>query len=344
MEGRRLNRVVTNQGRALPGAQLFPDMDVGEGSRAEQSGFAGTYCTTLLDWIQMVQLGRRDAVLTIRAGDGRQAILWFQSGDIIDASCEGLTGKDAVYRIVAWQNGEVSLAFLPVDQDRRIEASTSGLLLEALARKDEAEREGEDRAVGASLPAAPVQTRRSLGGVLEAIYRVLPAPQVASAVVAALLLLLVGVLVARRAAPPAHASRPVSQPPSAAISVIPLPAQPSLATPRGETSLGRPSMTTADAPSLAARAPVGGASSKVGAPPVRRRGSMKEARPVAPLLEATAPPKREGVNASDGEGRRASTREVGTAVKRQPNIRLLDEPHPGIRLISQPEARIDVVD
>lgn len=146
MEARRPNGVAngaaTEERGKFPGPPLPSPAGDKDGPQP-RGGFAGTYCTTLLDWIQMVQMGRRDAVLTVTSRDRGQATVWFKSGDIIDAVCDGFSGKEAVYRVVAWQSGEVTLAFDPIDRPRKIEASTSGLLLEALARKDEAERAAE---------------------------------------------------------------------------------------------------------------------------------------------------------------------------------------------------------
>jgi hypothetical protein len=102
-----------------------------------RSGFTGTCSnTSLADWIQLVQMGRRDAVLRVRANGGREGLLWCQTGDIIDAACEGLVGKEAVYRALSWTGGEVSVDFRTFEHPRRIQGSTAGLLLESALRND----------------------------------------------------------------------------------------------------------------------------------------------------------------------------------------------------------------
>src|SRR4051812_16560175 len=87
----------------------------------DEAAFAGTCNATLIDWIQLVQLGRRDAVLTVRSDKGKRAILWCRDGNIIDACCDGRVGEAAVYRLLAWQRGSVSVDFSATDHRRAID-------------------------------------------------------------------------------------------------------------------------------------------------------------------------------------------------------------------------------
>jgi hypothetical protein len=111
------------------------DSDEDEGTEA--GGFAGTCKTTLIDWIQLVQMGRRDAVLAVSTHDGKQGTLWCRDGDIIDADCDGIVGEGAVYRALSWKSGRVSVDFdAAVTRRRQIETATAGLLLRAAYRRD----------------------------------------------------------------------------------------------------------------------------------------------------------------------------------------------------------------
>jgi Domain of unknown function (DUF4388) len=104
---------------------------------SERRGFTGTCSdTSLADWIQLVQMGRRDAVLRVRANGGREGLLWCHTGDIIDAACDGLVGKEAVYRALSWTGGEVSVDFRTFEHPQRIQGSTASLLLESALRND----------------------------------------------------------------------------------------------------------------------------------------------------------------------------------------------------------------
>ena len=108
-----------------------------ETSEFDPKGFSGS-CenTSLTDWIQLVQMGRRDAVVTVRAHDRKVGRLWCRDGDIIDASCDGLGGADAVYCALSWQGGKVVVEFRTFERPRQIMIATSALLLEAAYRND----------------------------------------------------------------------------------------------------------------------------------------------------------------------------------------------------------------
>jgi hypothetical protein len=101
------------------------------------SGFSGI-CenASLADWLQLVQIGRRDAVMGVRTPDGGKGLLWCREGEIIDAWCDGLNGEEAVYRVLSWERGRISVAFATFEHARRIEIGTTALLLRAAFRKD----------------------------------------------------------------------------------------------------------------------------------------------------------------------------------------------------------------
>ena len=107
-----------------------------EDSESTRDGFAGTCETTLIDWIQLVQMGRRDAIVTIHTYDGKEGTLWCREGDIIDADCDGIVGEDAVFRALSWRGGRVSVDFRAVVGEGQIQTTTAGLLLKAAYRRD----------------------------------------------------------------------------------------------------------------------------------------------------------------------------------------------------------------
>lgn len=103
---------------------------------SDRSHFSGTCETTLNDWIQLVQMGRRDAVVSVRTFDGKEGTLWCREGDIVDAHCDGVVGEAAVFRALSWRGGRVSVVFVPVTRHRLIQTATAGLLLEEAYRRD----------------------------------------------------------------------------------------------------------------------------------------------------------------------------------------------------------------
>ena len=162
---------IESTGQGTGGPSYHSD-GVPEISASERSGFSGTFQSTLSDWIQLVQMGRRDAVVNVRTYDGKVGTLWCRDGDIIDAACDGFTGEDAVIRALAWQGGSVSVEFESISRRRLIQTGTSGLLLRAAYIHDVQEQDASlesPAAAGADAgtvdtapPAAPRLNRRPL--------------------------------------------------------------------------------------------------------------------------------------------------------------------------------------
>ena len=101
------------------------------------SGFSGAISLPLLpDLIQIYTVSMADGALTIRRGADRGTI-WFERGEIVHAECGELTGEEAVYHLLQWQNGQFSL-----DRDARaplrtIDIPWQNVLLEGCRRLDE---------------------------------------------------------------------------------------------------------------------------------------------------------------------------------------------------------------
>jgi Domain of unknown function (DUF4388) len=126
------------------------DQDSGRGvddGESDRGRFSGTCETTLIDWIQLVQMGRRDAVVSVGTYDGKEGTLWCRDGDIIDAYCDGVFGEEAVFRALSWKGGSVSVDFGPVKKLRQIQTATAGLLLRAAYRRDSGIHELENLVV-----------------------------------------------------------------------------------------------------------------------------------------------------------------------------------------------------
>ena len=95
-------------------------------------------------FLQLVNLEQKTC--TIRATEkttGRQGVLFFQQGRLLDARTGELQSEAAAYEIFSWE--QISLVIqnsCPV-KDRRIVKTLNALLLEAARRKDEESEHGE---------------------------------------------------------------------------------------------------------------------------------------------------------------------------------------------------------
>jgi DNA-binding response OmpR family regulator len=96
----------------------------------------------VVDLLQTIAVSGKSGVATVKRGD-REAQLYFQKGQLIDAEVGDLRGEEAVYRTITWTKGTFDLEFRTVDHPVVIEASTNALLMEGLRRVDELGRLAE---------------------------------------------------------------------------------------------------------------------------------------------------------------------------------------------------------
>ncbi len=103
------------------------------------SGFNGTIDSIQLpDIVQLIAMGHRTAEVELTTDQGSGAI-YFRNGEIIHASCDGLDGEEAFYKMFNWVGGQFNVRSLTSSVEQTIEQSWQGLVLEAARRKDEAE-------------------------------------------------------------------------------------------------------------------------------------------------------------------------------------------------------------
>ena len=96
----------------------------------------------VVDLLQTIAVSGKSGVAMVKRGD-REAQLYFQKGQLIDAEVGDLRGEEAVYRTITWTTGTFDLEFRTVDHPVVIEASTNALLMEGLRRVDELGRLAE---------------------------------------------------------------------------------------------------------------------------------------------------------------------------------------------------------
>jgi len=118
---------------------------VSEALNGRQDGFRGTVAgIELTDIIQITCLSRTTSALRVRTSE-REGIIFFDSGNIVHALCDGLEGEDAFYEILSFRGGTIESIKGAESPAVTIERNWESLLMEGLRRIDEA---GRDAAAG----------------------------------------------------------------------------------------------------------------------------------------------------------------------------------------------------
>ena len=109
-----------------------------EGKRESRTKFAGQLADmAVVDLIQTIEISRKSGVIHFTNTEGKRGAVYFRNGKVIDAELGRLTGEDAVYRLLVWNEGEFEVEFKNVRRKDVIELSSQGLLMEGMRRVDE---------------------------------------------------------------------------------------------------------------------------------------------------------------------------------------------------------------
>ncbi|HEX6880892.1 MAG TPA: DUF4388 domain-containing protein [Terriglobales bacterium] len=97
----------------------------------------------VIDLLQSLELGRKTCRLTLTNADDRCEI-YVNEGQINHALYGPLTGDEAVYKVLTWQEGNFEIDFNSSSTEQTITRSTQGLLMEGLRLLDEANRDASE--------------------------------------------------------------------------------------------------------------------------------------------------------------------------------------------------------
>ncbi len=134
--------------RALGGLQyLEKPLDFGltleriyEELEAKSGGFIRG--VSLPSFLQLMEIEKKSCVLSIRS-TGRNGMLFFSHGELIDAETESLQGEAAALDIVSWDEAEIEIVAKVKKREKKIDSNLNFIVMEAYRLKDEMNRKAE---------------------------------------------------------------------------------------------------------------------------------------------------------------------------------------------------------
>lgn len=92
---------------------------------------------TMIDLLQSIEEELKSGCIRLRR-EGREAVVYFRDGNILDAICGKLQGEEAIYRLMLWPEGTFNIEYREtVKRPDRVEKNASELLLEGIRRLEE---------------------------------------------------------------------------------------------------------------------------------------------------------------------------------------------------------------
>lgn len=108
-----------------------------DATQAQPSGSTGELILECLaDLLQLLCLARTSGALHLRDARERPGCIWFDEGTIVDASCCGRRGAEAVYELLTWHSGTFLLDRTAQPVRYSVASSITQLVLEGQYRHD----------------------------------------------------------------------------------------------------------------------------------------------------------------------------------------------------------------
>jgi len=110
-------------------------------------------------FLQLMEMEEKTCTLRlIEKSSGKQGILFFMDGQLLDARCDNLRGEAAAYDIFSWDDVSLNIQNACPQRERRIHRDLQAILLDAMRLKDELKRMGK-RAPAGKKPSAPAKEK-----------------------------------------------------------------------------------------------------------------------------------------------------------------------------------------
>ncbi len=91
---------------------------------------------SLSSFVQLIELDRKTCTITAHSGRNR-GNLYFKNGDLMDANTGNLSGTDAAFEILGWENVEILMTNSCAITEQKIHEPLGFILLEGSRRQDE---------------------------------------------------------------------------------------------------------------------------------------------------------------------------------------------------------------
>lgn len=99
---------------------------------------------TLETFLQLIEMEQQTSTLRIMDKRAKKAgVLFFRNGELMNARCGVIMGKDAAYEVLSWSNVSMTIEHDCVYQEKMIEGDLQAILLDAMRAKDEIEEDFE---------------------------------------------------------------------------------------------------------------------------------------------------------------------------------------------------------
>ena len=100
----------------------------------------------VVDLVQVMEVGHKSGLVHLSSNPARsggyargeaRGTLYFREGRLVDAQLGALSGTEAFYRTLLWEDGDFEIELCPIDRPDLVETDTQSLLMEGMRRVDE---------------------------------------------------------------------------------------------------------------------------------------------------------------------------------------------------------------
>ncbi|MFQ5674687.1 MAG: DUF4388 domain-containing protein [bacterium] len=96
--------------------------------KKDSKGFSGKLSDlNLVELLQTLEIGQKSGIVILDSHD-REGAIFIKEGSIVDASLAHLAPKEAIFRMITWDDGTFRVDFKRIEQEKVLDESTGDLL------------------------------------------------------------------------------------------------------------------------------------------------------------------------------------------------------------------------